>query len=444
MVDRTLSQDDADRDARTGDARADGEPAVATAGDGGRTVPDHVHVEDFHDSLDELAAESESHETKREIRRTKKLLDQAAARGLIASSVRPLRSRDAAEALVGSIVFASPLLVEGGVFDIADYLVTATIGSVPVFLLLNAVFVVLMTTALVQWTGRDRDETSHIFRIVPTRVVMILVVAFLSTMLLMTIWGRVSWTEPISALGRVSVLWSVGSLGAALGDILSEHAPRDRATGDETVSEGALLGQIADQFEELGAVLDDEFTVQQLETWTLEATVDGVFGDRIRKYTSRDIAEAFVGTVFFSIPLLVEDGVFDVAEFFLGVRVLGFPVFLVVNAAFVLAMISALTYWAGPQDVRVQRPIFGVIPRRLVGVSLVSFLTAALLMTMWGRVGDWRDPVVAVARISAVWTVGSFGATLGDILPGESSGSDINDQISGFSEQVGELVEQLD
>lgn len=432
-----------DREDRDGtDPRSDDTAGVS--GDGGGSVPNHVHVEDFHDSLDELAAESESQAARREIRRTKKLLDQAAARGLIASSVRPLRSRDAAEALVGSIVFASPLLVEGGVFDIADYLVTTTVGSVPVFLLLNAVFVTLMTTALIQWTGRNRDETSHILGIIPTRVVMILIVAFFSTTVLMTLWGRVSLNEPISVLGRVSVLWSVGSLGAALGDILSEHTPGKQTTGDETVSEGVLLGQIADQFEELGAVLNEEFTVQQLETWTLQATVDGAFGDRIRKYTSRDVAEAFVGTVFFSIPLLVEDGVFDVADFFLGVQVFGFPVFFVVNAAFVLAMISALTYWAGPQDVRVHRPIFGVVPRRLVGVSVVSFLTAALLMTMWGRVGEWRDPVVAIARISAVWTVGSFGATLGDILPGESSGSDINDQLSGLGEQVGELVDQLD
>jgi hypothetical protein len=35
--------------------------------------------------------------------------------------------------------------------------------------------------------------------------------------------------------------------------------------------------------------------------------------------------------------------------------------------------------------------------------------------------------VVALARISVVWTVASFGASLGDILPGESSGRDIND-----------------
>jgi hypothetical protein len=65
-----------------------------------------------------------------------------------------------------------------------------------------------------------------------------------------------------------------------------------------------------------------------------------------------------------------------------------------------------------------------------VGIAAVSFLTAAALMTMWGRVEGWADPAVALTRISVVWTVASFGASLGDILPGESSGDDINDDLA--------------
>jgi uncharacterized membrane protein len=92
-------------------------------------------------------------------------------------------------------------------------------------------------------------------------------------------------------------------------------------------------------------------------------------------------------------------------------------------------MILGLVYWAGPQDVQVNRPIVGFIPRRMVGIAVVSFLTAAALMTMWGRLDGWVDPVESLARINVVWTVASFGAALGDILPGESSGSDINDEL---------------
>jgi len=56
---------------------------------------------------------------------------------------------------------------------------------------------------------------------------------------------------------------------------------------------------------------------------------------------------------------------------------------------------------------------------------------------MWGRVGNWQEPVVAVARISVVWTVASFGASLGDILPGESSGTDINDDLAALTDGDG-------
>jgi hypothetical protein len=70
----------------------------------------------------------------------------------------------------------------------------------------------------------------------------------------------------------------------------------------------------------------------------------------------------------------------------------------------------------------------------MVGIALVSLLTAAALMTMWGRVDNWQDPVVALARISVVWTVASFGAALGDILPGESSGADINDDLAAYGD----------
>ena len=77
---------------------------------------------------------------------------------------------------------------------------------------------------------------------------------------------------------------------------------------------------------------------------------------------------------------------------------------------------------------RSTNPISGFIPRRLVGRVIDSFLTATALITMWGRVGNWQDPVVALARLSVVWTVASVGAALGDIRPGESSVVNINDE----------------
>jgi uncharacterized membrane protein len=203
------------------------------------------------------------------------------------------------------------------------------------------------------------------------------------------------------------------------------------------LSDAELVNSIHAEFAELASAVDsgdERREVHRMRAQAVDAALEDAFGDRIQKYTGRDIAEAFVGSIFFSIPFLVEDGVFDVADYFLSFQIGVFPVFFVVNTAFVLLMILALVYWAGPQDVRVNRPIFGFVPRRLVGIAVVSFLTAAALMTMWGRFEGWSDPVVAVTRISVVWTVASFGAALGDIPPGESSGDDINDDLAALGD----------
>ena len=418
---------------------------------------DRIGVEDLLEDLDDLGG-AESDEARTEVRETKDLVATAHERGLIESGRRELQASDAAEAFVGSVIFASPLLVEGGIFDIGDYLFTATFGGVPVFLAANTLFVVLMTYALLEWTGRNREETAMLFGRVPVRVLMVLGISFVVATVLMTVWGRVTWARPIEALARINVVWTVGSLGAALGDILSgdertgvvpaERTAAERAerrpglVGGEPVdteglTDSALLVVIQEQFDELEAAVGnaaERREVQRLRVEAVEAALDRALGDRIRKYTGRDIAEAFVGSIFFSVPFLVEDGVFEVADYFISFRVGLFPVFFVVNTVFVVLMIAALVYWAGPQDVQVYRPLLGVVPRRLVGIAVVSFLTAAALMTMWGRVGNWQEPVVALARISVVWTVAAFGAALGDILPGESSGDDLNDELAALGE----------
>jgi len=431
-----------------------------------------VTVEDLFDDLSELSGDDAESETHEEVRDVKQLLAEAHERGLIDSGVRHLRAKDAAEAFIGSVIFASPLLVEDGIFDIGEYLFTFTVFDVPVFLIANTLFVVFMTYALLEWTGRNVDETRTLFGVVPVRVFMILAVSFLVATLLMAVWGRIDiWGSPTEALARINVIWTVGSLGAALGDILSDNSPEpaaidahaathaseqgsgartaglSRAAHEEVIeglSDGELVDELGHQFDELESTVDSDAgrrRVQRMREETVQAAIDDAFGSEINKYTSRDIAEAFVGSIFFSIPFLVEDGVFDVAEYFLSFRIGLFPVFFLLNAVFVIGMIYALVYWAGPQDVQITRPIFGFIPRRLVGIAVVSFLTAAALMTMWGRVDNWQQPVVALARISVVWTVASFGAALGDILPGESSGTDINDDLAALGDRVGDDAE---
>jgi uncharacterized membrane protein len=143
----------------------------------------------------------------------------------------------------------------------------------------------------------------------------------------------------------------------------------------------------------------------------------GVFGRRISGYTGRDMAEAFVGSVIVGLPLLVEDGVYDIAEHFATTTVGPVPAFFLANVVFAISVVVGLLYCTDIQRVEVGDRLFGVVPKRLAGVLSISFLVAAVMMTMWGRV-DPAEPWIALCRISVIWTGMAIGASLGDILPG--------------------------
>ena len=199
--------------------------------------------------------------------------------------------------------------------------------------------------------------------------------------------------------------------------------PPENPTMDDLFDQLEELEQTVDTKEELKEVHDVRKTIEELPGGSL-------LGTRIERYTTRDVAESFVGSILISLPLLVEDGVYDIAEHFLAHTLWGVPVWLVANVSFIVLLTWGLLYWADFRDIPISNPFFGVIPRRLVGVLAISLFTATMTMTIWGRVGNWEDPAVAFARISVIWAAAAFGAALGDILPGEGSGTELSD-VSG-------------
>ena len=200
---------------------------------------------------------------------------------------------------------------------------------------------------------------------------------------------------------------------------------QEEATMDEVMQELDELQstiETPEQHDEFHDVLD-----------ALERLPGGHYvSDRIERYTTRDVAEGFVGSILISLPLLVEDGVFDIADHFLAHTLAGVPMWLTANVCFIVLMTWGLLYWTDFRDLSESNPLFGLVPRRLVGVLIISLITATVMMTMWGR-ATWDEPAVAFARISVIWTAAAFGAVLGDILPGESSGTEL--------ENVGEEIQ---
>ncbi|WP_017343851.1 DUF2391 family protein [Halorubrum sp. T3] len=152
----------------------------------------------------------------------------------------------------------------------------------------------------------------------------------------------------------------------------------------------------------------------------------GALAERITKYTSRDLAESFVGAVLFALPLLVEGGVFEIAAWFAATTVAGVPVLLIGHVGFIFIATAGLLYFADFRQITIRHPIFGLIPRRYAGVLLVSLVTSSTMLLFWGRLHE-GDPTALerVGRIAVVWAAAAFGAGLGDILPGESQGEDL-------------------
>lgn len=199
-----------------------------------------------------------------------------------------------------------------------------------------------------------------------------------------------------------------------------EEIPEEERTEGNTNIDDVLV-----YLEDLSQTVDDEDRDEVRRAIHMVESLP--FGRRIEKYTTRDMAQAFVGSIVFSLPFLVEDGVYEIARHLLSSSFAGIPVFFAGNVAFVVTMTSGLIYWSDIRDVRIHKPIFGVIPRRLLGVLIISFGTSALTMSLWGRLD--APPAVVLSRISVVWTAAAVGASLGDILPGNAEGEDVNDII---------------
>jgi len=142
----------------------------------------------------------------------------------------------------------------------------------------------------------------------------------------------------------------------------SEYDPTNPSHGPEEPDIDDLLRKL----NRLKDTVDDPHEREKVQqTISLVNRMPGsqAFTKRITKYTTRDIAESFVGGILLSLPLLVEDGVFDIAEWLAGTLVGGLPVFLIANVLFVLVMTWGLLYFADFRDLQDSSPIFGFLPR---------------------------------------------------------------------------------
>lgn len=174
------------------------------------------------------------------------------------------------------------------------------------------------------------------------------------------------------------------------------------------------IGDVVDELEELEAETSDPETRAQLAAVTEMVTKiqSPAFGRVIRGYDRADAAEAFLGSLIFGIPMMVEGGTVEV-----GAHLGANPLALLGSVVAAIATVWGILYVTDIQDVRIHEPLFGLIPRRFAGVLVIAAVTAAALTTGWGRV-DWAEPVTAAGTVVVAFVPMAIGGALGDILPG--------------------------
>ncbi|MFB6163395.1 MAG: DUF2391 domain-containing protein [Halococcoides sp.] len=190
-------------------------------------------------------------------------------------------------------------------------------------------------------------------------------------------------------------------------------------TSDRSAPDGADdRPDFADLYDELAALEDavddpeERERVREAMETAVEVQPRGQFGRVVRGFTTRDAAQSLMGAAVFGFPMFVEDGTRDVGRFLAGR-----PPLLALTAIAGLGLVVGILYVADIQEVRIHRPIAGVIPRKLLGVVAISLAVAVLGMVAWGRV-DLDAPRVAAGQILTAWVPMGVGAALGDIVPG--------------------------
>ncbi|WP_256298699.1 TIGR02587 family membrane protein [Haloarchaeobius salinus] len=176
-----------------------------------------VEMETVFEELEELEDIVDTEVEREKVRQTMRTLRRARQPRVFGRFRSSFGLQDAGEALVGSFVFGIPMIVEGGTLEIAEHLSTRL--QVLGMTLLVGVALVL---GILHAAGFEDVEADRLFGVVPVRLLGVLGIATVTSVVLMTAWGRVDWATPWIATSATGLTAVVMAVGAALGDVVSE------------------------------------------------------------------------------------------------------------------------------------------------------------------------------------------------------------------------------
>ncbi|MFC4406978.1 hypothetical protein [Haloarchaeobius iranensis] len=181
------------------------------------TTTDQPEIESVFEELEELEEIVDTEAEREQVRQTMRTLRRARQPRVFGRFRSSFSLQDAGEALVGSFVFGIPMIVEGGTLEIAEHLSS----RLPVLGLTLLVGVALVL-GILHAAGFEDVEADRLFGLVPARLLGVLGIATMTSVVLMTAWGRADWATPWVATSATGLTAVVMAVGAALGDVVSE------------------------------------------------------------------------------------------------------------------------------------------------------------------------------------------------------------------------------
>ncbi|WP_459194884.1 DUF2391 family protein [Halosimplex sp. J119] len=171
---------------------------------------------DLFDDLEALADSVDSHEEREQVRETMRTAMEVQETPVFGRVVFGFDRSDAAEALLGSLLFGIPMFVEGGTEEVARFI----LHNPPYFVLTNALTVALIIGILYVADFQDVRVHNPLFGFIPRKFAGVLAIPLVTAVVVMTAWGRVDWANPELAVCQISVALVPMAIGAALGDLL--------------------------------------------------------------------------------------------------------------------------------------------------------------------------------------------------------------------------------
>ncbi|WP_181687259.1 DUF2391 domain-containing protein [Halorhabdus salina] len=173
-------------------------------------------IADLVEQLDELEDTVDSPEERERVDSVRETALSVSRQGSFGRVIAGFDRADASEALLGSVLFGIPMFVEGGTSEVGAYLATR-----PHFLVGTAGFTFALVYGILYVAEiQDVRVKKRLLGIVPHRFAGVLFIASATALVLMTMWGRLTFSEPLVALGELAAAILPMAVGGALGDIL--------------------------------------------------------------------------------------------------------------------------------------------------------------------------------------------------------------------------------